>query len=77
MSQIAPYRKIVAGHETSEREAAAGDEKKQAKLEKLLRDFLSLVGEDPEREGLLDTPERVARSWARLTAATAWIRKTS
>ncbi len=31
------------------------------------RDLLSLVGEDPEREGLLKTPERVAKAYQFLT----------
>ena len=33
-----------------------------------VRQMLSLLGEDPERDGLQATPERVARSWAFLTA---------
>lgn len=32
-----------------------------------VRDILATLGEDPEREGLLKTPERVARSWQFLT----------
>src|SRR5579864_6922392 len=28
------------------------------------RRLLSALGEDPERQGLLETPERVARAWA-------------
>jgi GTP cyclohydrolase I len=37
-------------------------------LEANVREMLALIGEDPERDGLLNTPSRVARSWAFLTA---------
>jgi len=33
------------------------------RLEELVREFLVLIGEDPEREGLKETPGRVARMW--------------
>jgi GTP cyclohydrolase I len=33
------------------------------RLETLVRDLLVELGEDPEREGLLRTPHRVARAW--------------
>jgi GTP cyclohydrolase I len=33
-----------------------------------VRDILVAIGEDPERPGLLRTPDRVARAWAELTA---------
>jgi len=35
-------------------------------IEKSVKDILSAVGEDPEREGLLATPNRVARSYGEL-----------
>ena len=33
-----------------------------------VRELLIAIGEDPEREGLKETPERVARAYAELTA---------
>lgn len=33
------------------------------KIEKAIRDILTAVGEDPKREGLVDTPARVARMY--------------
>lgn len=35
----------------------------QARIEKAVREILFAVGEDPDREGLLDTPSRVARAY--------------
>lgn len=35
----------------------------KAKIEKAVRDILEAVGEDPDREGLLETPARVARMY--------------
>ncbi len=37
-------------------------------IEQALRTILAQIGEDPEREGLLRTPRRVARMYAELTA---------
>jgi len=34
------------------------------RAERAVRDLLEAIGEDPTREGLLDTPGRVARMWA-------------
>ncbi|HEM46830.1 MAG TPA: GTP cyclohydrolase I FolE [Alphaproteobacteria bacterium] len=37
-------------------------------MECAVRDILDAIGEDPDREGLVDTPSRVARMYAELTA---------
>ena len=36
------------------------------KAEKLIKDLLVLIGEDPKREGLVGTPKRVAKSYKKL-----------
>jgi GTP cyclohydrolase IA len=38
----------------------------QARIERAVREILAAVGEDPDREGLRDTPARVARMYAEL-----------
>ncbi|HQR26516.1 MAG TPA: GTP cyclohydrolase I FolE [Nocardioides sp.] len=40
----------------------------QARAEAAVRELLLAIGEDPDREGLVDTPARVARAYAELTA---------
>ena len=37
--------------------------KNNNKIEKLIRELLTEIGEDPEREGIINTPKRVAKSW--------------
>src|SRR6185436_678461 len=39
-----------------------------ARAERAVRELLIAIGEDPEREGLADTPARVARAYAELTS---------
>lgn len=39
-----------------------------AKLRRAVRDILTAVGEDPDREGLRETPDRVARMYAEIFA---------
>ena len=36
------------------------------RMERAVREILAAVGEDPDREGLLETPGRVARMYAEL-----------
>lgn len=37
-------------------------------IEKNIREFLILIGEDPDREGLIDTPKRVRKAWKEFMA---------
>ncbi|MDP9145510.1 MAG: GTP cyclohydrolase I FolE [Actinomycetota bacterium] len=36
----------------------------QGRIEKAVREIIEALGEDPEREGMIDTPERVAKFYA-------------
>lgn len=38
----------------------------QPRIERAVREILAAIGEDPDRDGLLDTPARVARMYAEL-----------
>ena len=38
-------------------------EKNTSKIESLIKELLIEIGEDPKREGLVKTPERVAKAW--------------
>jgi GTP cyclohydrolase I len=40
----------------------------QARIEKAVREILIAIGEDPDRDGLLNTPARVARMYAEVCA---------
>ena len=39
------------------------NEKEKKHLEEITKQLLQSIGEDPSREGLLKTPQRVAKSW--------------
>jgi GTP cyclohydrolase I len=57
----------------SERSDSAGDGVEsagvdQARIEKAVREILEAIGEDPDRDGLLATPGRVARMYAEVFA---------
>ena len=47
-------------------EKAEGDYNRR--IEELTRGLLGEIGEDPSRDGLIKTPERVAKAWGDLTA---------
>ena len=40
----------------------------QARIERAVREILVAIGEDPDREGLVDTPSRVARAYREIFA---------
>jgi len=43
---------------------AGGGEFDLPRIERAVREILLAIGEDPERDGLRDTPARVARAYA-------------
>lgn len=44
------------------------DEKDKEKIQQAVTMILEAIGEDPKREGLIDTPKRVANMFEELTA---------
>ena len=44
--------------------AASGSTVDQPRIERAVREILAAIGENPDRDGLLDTPKRVARAYA-------------
>ncbi len=50
----------------SSNSGAIGAKVDHARIERAVREILAAVGEDPDREGLLETPARVARMYAEL-----------
>jgi len=56
--------RITLPETTGSRADAQRPQFDQARAEAAVRELLIAVGEDPERDGLLDTPARVARAYA-------------
>src|SRR5262249_55488282 len=70
---VAQYEESPLSHatrtETEPRRAAAsrnGNRVDQPRIEAAVREILAAVGEDPDREGLRETPARVARMYAEM-----------
>ena len=59
-----------AAGENDRREAGAGGPSQvdRPRIERAVREILAAIGEDPDREGLRETPARVARMYAELFA---------
>lgn len=53
-------------HGSNDGNATAGLD--TSRIEELTRELLGQVGEDPERDGLISTPRRVATAWRDLTS---------
>ena len=53
-------------HDVNDHHAAVPAEIDQSRIEAAVREILAAIGEDPNRDGLLDTPARVARMYAEI-----------
>ncbi|WP_104116636.1 GTP cyclohydrolase I FolE [Arthrobacter sp. B1805] len=47
---------------------ATGSPVDQPRIQRAVREILAAIGEDPDRDGLLETPKRVARAYAEMFA---------
>jgi GTP cyclohydrolase I len=47
---------------------AVGSPVDQDRIQRAVREILAAIGEDPDRDGLLDTPKRVAKAYAEMFA---------
>jgi GTP cyclohydrolase I len=56
----------LAAEENGNQRHAVPGSVDEARIARAVREILSAVGEDPDREGLLETPARVARMYAEL-----------
>ena len=71
MSKIRSSAEIANGSVTDEHEpstGAAAPQVDQPRIARAVREILAAVGEDPDREGLRETPARVARLYSELFA---------
>jgi GTP cyclohydrolase I len=48
--------------------AASGSPVDKPRIERAIREILAAIGEDPDRDGLVETPRRVARAYAEMYA---------
>jgi GTP cyclohydrolase I len=61
--------KITTPHDSHDlgEEAPGGPVERRSRMAELVRELLTEMGENPDRDGLLRTPERVAQAFAELT----------
>jgi GTP cyclohydrolase IA len=59
-----PAAEILSDQPPADQPLAEKPPVDQARIERAVREILFAIGEDPERDGLLDTPARVARMYA-------------
>jgi len=62
--QMTQPERVIEAEDTGLRFTTSCD---LARLQELVAEWLELIGEDPQREGLERTPQRVAEAWAFLT----------
>lgn len=68
---VGPVARVLPAAEAGAAAAgAAAAEPDLARVERGVREILAGLGEDPDREGLADTPARVARAFSELLAGT-------
>lgn len=53
---------------SAEQQMSRSDEEQEQQISARIRDILNLIGENPQREGLIKTPQRVARAMKFLTS---------
>lgn len=53
----------MSNHDSSNEKQAAADSAVNAEIEEAVRTILRALGEDPQRDGLLETPRRVAKMY--------------
>src|SRR3954453_6813137 len=58
----------IRPHSAENNKRSDGQAVDQARIRAAVREILLAVGEDPDREGLQETPDRVARMYAELFA---------
>jgi GTP cyclohydrolase I len=70
LTETKPLAGKSNGHDTSDARPAVLKPAKvdTARIERAVREILLAVGEDPDREGLVKTPNRVARAYGELLA---------